>query len=128
MTHNTMDDVIEEWKDVLPGDVTSEQAWDTGWELVHADVAKVHDRTSLEILKDYVKKDLVEKISLLHLSMRERGSNYRIKSRIICYFLKYMKTLGKISSFRYWVSKMLKEAEMQTSCMRQRNQWRFTRS
>ncbi len=56
MTHNTMDDVIEEWKDVLPGDVTSEQAWDPGWKLIHANVAKVHDRTSLEILKDYVKK------------------------------------------------------------------------
>jgi len=33
----------KEWKDVSPEDITSEPNWEEGWELVHAEVVKVHN-------------------------------------------------------------------------------------
>ena len=48
------EEVINKWKDVSPEDITSEPNWEEGWELVHAEVVKVHDAS--EILKEYIGK------------------------------------------------------------------------
>ena len=36
-----MDATTREWRDMPLDDVTSEPGWDTGWELIRADVAGV---------------------------------------------------------------------------------------
>jgi len=37
------EEIINKWKDVSPEDITSEPNWEEGWELVHAEVVKVHN-------------------------------------------------------------------------------------
>ncbi len=48
------EEVINKWKDVSPEDIISEPNWEEGWELVHAEVVKVH--AASEIVKEYIRK------------------------------------------------------------------------
>ena len=54
-----MDEVIKKWKDVSPEDVTSKPDWEDGWELIHSEVAKVHEEDWLEeVIKEIEEKKI----------------------------------------------------------------------
>ncbi|MEA1944956.1 MAG: hypothetical protein U9N07_06465, partial [Euryarchaeota archaeon] len=110
-----MDDVIEKWKDILPGDITSEPAWDTGWELVHADVVKVHDASS-GILKDYVKKRFGNKEKFVAFINERAGIELSDKKSYDILFFKIYENIGEKNFLSILGIKDIEEAEMR-SCL-----------
>ena len=110
-----MDDVIEKWKDVSPQDITSVPAWDTGWELVHADVVKVHD-TSSGILKDYVKKRFGNKEKFVAFINERAGIGLSDKKSYGILFSEIYENIGEKNFLSILGIKDIEEAEMR-SCL-----------
>ena len=110
-----MDDVIEKWKDILPGDITSEPAWDTGWKLVHADVVKVRDASS-GILKDYVKKRFGNKEKFVAFINERAGIELSDKKSYDILFFKIYENIGEKNFLSMLGIKDIEEAEMR-SCL-----------
>jgi len=67
LNNNMMDKVLNKWKDVSPEDITSEPNWEKGWELVHADVVKVHGESVLNIFVNMLKISTSSYTSLMAL-------------------------------------------------------------
>jgi hypothetical protein len=106
------EEVITKWKDVSPEDITSEPNWEEGWELVHADVLKVHDAS--EILKEYIGKRFSSKANFVAFVKEKKGIKISKNKSYDVLFSEMEKKLGKENFFSILGIKNLEEAEMRS--------------
>ncbi len=110
------EEVINKWKDVSPEDITSEPNWEEGWELVHAEVVKVHDAS--EILKEYIGKRFRPnpKANFVAFIKKKTGISFSENKSYDVLFSDMEKKIGKENFFSLLGIKDLEEAEMR-SCL-----------
>lgn len=108
------EEIINKWKDVSPEDITSEPNWEEGWELVHADVVKVHDVS--EILKEYIGKRFGSKVNFVAFIKEKTGIKFSENKSYDVLFSEIEKKIGNVYFFPLLGIKDIEEAEMR-SCL-----------
>ncbi|MBL7117491.1 MAG: hypothetical protein ISS94_01725 [Candidatus Syntrophoarchaeum sp.] len=106
------EEVINKWKDVSPEDITSKPNWEEGWELVHADVVKVHDAS--EILKDYIGKRFRPKANFIAFIKEKTRIKFSETKSYDALFSEIEKKIGKEKFFSILGIKDLEEAEIRS--------------
>jgi hypothetical protein len=109
------EEIINKWKDISPEDITSEPNWEEGWELVHADVVKVHDVS--EILKEYIGKRFrpKSKANFIAFVKEKTGIKFSEKKSYDVLFSEIEREIGRENFFSILGIKDLEEAEMRSS-------------
>lgn len=110
------EEVINKWKDVSPEDITSEQNWEEGWRLVHAEVVKVHDAS--ELLKEYIGKRFSPnpKANFIAFIKENTGIKFSENKSYDVLFSEIEKKIGKENLLSILGIKNFEEAEMR-SCL-----------
>jgi len=106
------EEIINKWKDVSPEDITSEPNWEEGWELVHAEVVKVHDAS--EILKEYIGKRFSSKANFIAFINEKTGIKFSEKKSYDALFSEIKREIGTENFFSILGIKDLEEAEMRS--------------
>jgi hypothetical protein len=109
------EEIINKWKDISPEDITSEPNWEEGWELVHAEVVKVHDIS--EILKEYIGKRFRPdpKANFIAFVKEKTGIKFSEKKSYDVLFSEIEREIGRENFFSILGIKDLEEAEMRSS-------------